>query len=337
MGSVSAADTDPHSVSIVVPVYRGASTISSLVDEILEMAEVGTTPGGARFAVAEVLLVHDCGPDDSDEAIRRLADRHEIVRPIWLSRNFGQHSATLAGMASTSTDWIATMDEDGQHDPADVPRMLDVALVNRATVVYAEPTNAAPHGRFRNAASQLAKFVFTRVLSGDNPPKFNSFRLVLGEVGRSVAAYGGAGVYLDVALGWVTQRFATCPVELRSEGDRVSGYPLRRLISHFWRLVLSSGTRPLRLVSVMGSIFAALGFLGAIVILTGRIIGAIDVAGWASLSIIVMVGTGMILFSLGLVAEYVGVAAQMAMGKPPFLIVGDLPEGPHGRRTTDAA
>ena len=89
----------------------------------------------------------------------------------------------------------------------------------------------------------------TRSSGGNDASIFHSYRLVLGEVGRSVAAYAGAGVYLDVALGWVAGTAATCPVRLRAEGDRPSGYSLRRLLSHFWRMVLTSGTRLLRLVS----------------------------------------------------------------------------------------
>ncbi len=83
---------------------------------------------------------------------------------------------------------------------------------------------------------------------------FSSYRLVVGEVGRSVAAYAGPGIYLDVAISWVARRIVTCPVEMRDEGDRPSGYSLRSLVSHFWRLVLSSGTRPLRWVSVLGAV-----------------------------------------------------------------------------------
>ena len=149
-----------------------------------------------------------------------------------------------------------------------------------------------------------------------------------GEIGRSIAAYAGSGVYLDVALGWITQDFTTCDVELRHEGDRMSGYSTRTLLSHFWRLVLTSGTRPMRGMSLIGVLFAGVGFMAAGVVLVGRLSGAITVAGWASLTIVVLVGFGLVLFSLGVVAEYLGIATRMAMGKPPFLIVGDIEDGP---------
>ena len=321
-----------HTISVVVPVYQGARTLPRLIDELEPLTRAQTTMGGVDFVVAEVLLVHDCGPDASDQIIRELAESHDFVRPIWLSRNFGQHAATLAGMASTASDWIATIDEDGQHDPADMSAMLDTALRERAAVVYAAPTNKPSHGWLRNSTSAAARWTFTKLLSSEGQPPYNSYRFMLGEIGRSVAAYSGSGIYLDVAIGWVSQRFATQPIRLRDEGDRVSGYSLRSLASHFWKLVLTSGTRPLRLMSLVGALFACVGFLAAIFVFVGRVSGAIDEVGWASLTTVVLVGFGLVLFSLGLVAEYVGVAARMAMGRPPFLIVSDTEQGPLGRQ-----
>src|SRR5206468_5877313 len=134
------------------------------------------TPNGFPFRVTEVVLVHDSAPDRSDVTIRQLATSYSYVHPVWLARNFGQHAATLAGMSSTSADWIVTMDEDGQHDPAAIGSMLDVALSTRSPLVYAEPTNEAPHGALRNSASGAAHLA-ARILGAGDLPHFHSFRL----------------------------------------------------------------------------------------------------------------------------------------------------------------
>ena len=324
-----------HSITIILPVYQGSATLWSLLEAIVPLTETTTTAQGNTLCVAEVLLVDDNGPDDSAKTIRQLAERHSFVRPVWLSRNFGQHAATLAGMASSTAEWIVTLDEDGQHDPASIADMLDVAIDQGSAVVYAAPTNAPPsHNWFRNSTSKMAKIIFAQVLCSGPAIPYHSYRLMLGDVGRSVAAYAGSGIYLDVALSWVNNSVATCPVTLSSEGDRPSGYSVRNLASHFWRLVLSSGTRPLRIMSVIGATFAAIGFVAAGTIFIGRVTGEIQVGGWASLSIMMLVGVGLVLFSLGLVAEYVGMAATMAMGKPPFLIVTDRQHGPLAKRPT---
>jgi polyisoprenyl-phosphate glycosyltransferase len=322
----------PHRISIVIPVYQGEHTLAALVQEIAKLTVPTATTGGHEFQVVELLLVNDKGPDRSDEVIRELAAEHDFIRPVWLSRNFGQHPATLAGMASSSGDWIVTMDEDGQHDPAEIGDFLDVALKEGSQLVYADPVNRPPHNMLRNGTSRLAKWVFATFLTGNTNGSFQSYRMVLGEIGRSVAAYAGSGVYLDVAMGWVAGQTASCPVRLRDEGARRSGYSTRSLFSHFWHLVLSSGTRALRMVSALGVLFACGGIGFAIYLLVVRVTSDAVTQGWTSTAVLVLVSTGAILFSLGVIAEYVGVAVNMAMGKPLYLIVGDPKDGPLGRQ-----
>lgn len=319
-----------HDISVVVPVYGGETTLAGVLEDLARWHEPFRTPDGHRARVAEVLLVHDCGPDRSDRVIRDAAATYDWVRPVWLSRNFGQHAATLAGMSSSGGDWVATLDEDGQHDPADLGVMLDRAMAEQADVVYADPVNPPPHGVLRNATSRLAKQSI-RLLSGRRDATlFHSYRLMLGDVARSVAAYSGSGVYLDVALGWVSRRTTTAPVRLRTE-DRASGYRWRTLLSHYWRMVVTGGTRILRVVSMLGVLFAAIGFLLAVFVVVARLSGRIEVSGWASTMVAVLVSSGTLLFAMGVVAEYLGVAVNMAMGKPLYLVVKDRADGPLAR------
>lgn len=320
-----------HVVSVVIPVYKGQDTLSPLVNTIAGLAGTNTSPDGNPWRVAEVVLVSDRGPDRSDETIRGLSIEFDFVRPVWLSRNFGQHSATLAGMASSGSEWIATLDEDGQHDPGDIGVLLDAALRDQAELVYGRPTNRPPHGVFRNASSRFSKIAVAAMSGNRNTENFQSYRLVLGEIGRSVAAYAGAGVYLDVALSWVTSRTTTAGITLREEDQRQSGYSTRKLISHFWRLILSSGTRALRLVSAIGAVLAVSGIVLAAYFVIQRIAGGNLPQGWTSLITVVLISSGAIMFSLGVVAEYLGVAVNMAMGKPPYLVVSDPARGPLGR------
>jgi polyisoprenyl-phosphate glycosyltransferase len=316
--------THVDSISVVIPVYSGATTLPELIKELEQLRSTQETPDGRQFRVDEVLLVWDRGVRGSEGVVRELAAREDWVRPVWLSRNFGQHPATLAGMTSSGGDWIVTMDEDGQHDPAYIGDLLDMAYRDRTQLVYASPTNRPPHGAFRNAASWLTKWLFLHILvPSDGVRAFNSYRLVLGEAGRSVAAYTGAGVFLDVALSWVVTNPSTCPVPMRQEGRPASAYNLRRLFSHFWRLVISSGTRPLRFVSTMGILLALLGFGVATYSAIQKAVGDINVHGWTSVFVAVLVVGGAILFALGVIAEYIAASASMAMGKPVYVVVRD--------------
>ena len=311
-----------HSVSVVVPVYQGEHTLEALVAEIAALVTEQTSPAGRRFKVQEVIFVHDGAIDGSHRTMQALASRHPFIRTIWLSRNYGQHPATLAGMASSASDWVVTLDEDGQMNPADIGRMLDVALSSGVPLVYAQPTNPAPHGWLRNLLSAAVKSLFVWIMGNRLVGRFHSFRLIDGEIARSLAAYCGSEVYLDVALAWVVRESAHCPVLLREEGGkRRSGYTYRRLIEHMWRLLLTSGTKPLRLISMIGGFAIIAGLLTSVYALYEKLTARIPVQGWTSLTVLLCLFSGLILFALGVIAEYVGVTLRMAMGRPLYLIV----------------
>lgn len=309
-----------HRVSLVIPVYRGAQSLPALMQEVAPLTLQQTTPDGNCFVICEVLLVHDCGPDRSDLALDALSAQYPFVQPVWLSRNYGQHAATLAGMASATGDWVVTIDEDGQQDPADIGCMLDSALSASLQLVYAQPTNPPPHGWLRNSLSQAAKTISAKVLGNTAIGRFNSFRLVDGEIARTLAAFCGNGVYLDVGLFWVTGRVGHCPVRLRKEIGRPSGYSYFKLFGHFWNLILTTGTRPLRLITIMGFFSIILAFAIAAYALHGKLYGQVPVQGWTSILIVVAFFSGGILTALGVIAEYLAVTMGIVMGKPLYVV-----------------
>jgi undecaprenyl-phosphate 4-deoxy-4-formamido-L-arabinose transferase len=276
-----------------------------------------------------VILVNDGAIDDSTSVMKAIASRHPFVTPLWLSRNFGQHPATLAGMASSTGDWVVTLDEDGQYNPMDIGAMIDTAEEDGAQLVYARPLNPPPHGLWRNLGSFAVK-TMGRFLAGSSEiGRFSSFRLIRGEIARGLAAYCGQGVYLDVALSWVVGKSSLQPVMFRAERGRASGYNFRRLVAHFWRFILTAGTRPLRIIAILGSlsIVAAVGVSAYAIWL--KLAHAVPIQGWTSLVTVVSFFSGIILFSLGVIAEYLAMTLTMAMGKPLYLIVS----GPDGSKT----
>jgi undecaprenyl-phosphate 4-deoxy-4-formamido-L-arabinose transferase len=324
--SADAADTTVYTISVVVPVYQGERTLAAVVAELEPYTRGARTPDGVDFRIAEVILVHDNGPDHSDVVMRTLAVQYPFVSILWLSRNFGQHAATIAGMAASKGRWILTMDEDGQHDPASIGAFLDTAIRERAGVVYAKFVNERPHGLFRATASKSSKRMLGAAFSLPDASQFQSYRLVRGDMGRKLASFAATGVYLDVALSWVTNRVATSPTRLRTPDGRVSGYSLPALFAYFWRMVLTSGTAGLRAVSVLGGVIAVIGVIIAIYVIASPNVGQDpETAGWASLMVAILLCSGAILVSLGVIAEYIGVSLNVSMGRPLYLVV-DNPE-----------
>jgi undecaprenyl-phosphate 4-deoxy-4-formamido-L-arabinose transferase len=205
--------------------------------------------------------------------------------------------------------------------------MLDAALNHAAPVVYAAPTNPPPHGSLRNALSRAGKVAVCWLVGNRQIADFNSFRLVRGDIARSLAAYCGHGVYLDIALSWIVSSWTTCPVTLRAERERPSGYSFGKLFAHFGRLILTAGTRPLRLISILGFVSIVVAVVLSAVMVWQRLTRQIPVQGYTSLLVVISFFSGGILFSLGVIAEYLAVTLSMAMGRPLFVTVS-RPRGP---------
>ena len=318
----------PHRISVAIPVYRGRATLPALVDELSRLNEPFDVGDGSKAVVAEVLLVDDCGPDNSNQVIEHLTRQFDFVRPVWLMRNFGQHAATIAGLASTRFEWVVTMDEDGLHDPRDIRSLLGKAISERCNLVYGRPTATTPHSRVRNVASiSLKKMVVPLLLGKDRSFYFSSFRCMTGEVARSVAAFANQGVYLDIALRWMVQESAIADVQFRQEGRDRSGYRMSTLASHFLRLVVSAGARPLRIASLVGLGSSLTGFVLVLVVFVRRLLGDIPVQGWTSLMAALLVIGGLILLMLGVLAEYMGAVVRRSLGAPLYVIATN----PRGR------
>jgi glycosyltransferase involved in cell wall biosynthesis len=325
-------NSDPHKLSVVIPLYRGAKTLRRIVEELSAFYEPTRTLENRFFQVVEVILVDDCSIDGTSEVMQSLSTGDSHIVPIWLTRNFGQHAATVAGMASSTSEWVVTMDEDGQHDPKDLGKLIDAAINAQSPVVYARSVIREPHGLIRNSLSRFLKtFALPVLISDKNFRFFSSYRLMTGEVARSVSVFANRGVYLDVLLLWISRSSAVCDVEYRNELRAASGYNYRKLGSHFLRLVLSSGTRPLRLVTVSGLLSFVSGLLGAVFVVQGKIANGYDLKGWASLTSTVLILGGLVLLSLGIIAEYVGVLVRKALGAPLYVVGSSPSSGPLSR------
>lgn len=303
-------------VSIVIPVYRGETTLPTLIEKIRSLVAEQSTPDGLKYVICESILVHDCGPDRSDLVLEEISASCPFVRVVWLSRNYGQHAATMAGMASASGDWVVTLDADGQHDPADIGRMLDTAVAGSLQLVYGQPVNSPPHGRLRN----LARRIVATMIGNDRLLDFNSQRLIDGEIARTLAAYCGNGVHLDVGLFWIVERIASCPVRQRDETARPSSYSGQKLQPHFWSLILTAGARPLRLITMLGIFSLVMAFGLSAHALYVEYLSNDSVQGWMSLLIATSAFSGLTLVALGVLAEYLAIATGSAMGRPLYVI-----------------
>jgi glycosyltransferase involved in cell wall biosynthesis len=272
-------------LSTVTPVYSGEKYLRTLVEH-LDTLRVSLDCADSPLRLIEAIFADDGSIDASAEELRKLQAEYPWVRVVTLSRNFGQHAATVAGLLHSSGDWIVTLDEDLQHHPQHIMPLLRNAITASRDIVYAHPMGDVHRSLFRDLSSKQYK-KFLSYLSG-NPfvSSFNSFRVIRGSIARAAASVASHETYLDVALGWFTSRVGTLSLPLvdqRYVESGSSGYSVRSLLRHARRLFISSEIKALRLGGVVGLISILASCLLTLYVLLSMSWRSIQ--GWSSLMI----------------------------------------------------
>ena len=312
-------------ISTITPVYAGDAYLARLVEEL---AALRATLAAATDEVmlAEAIFVDDGAIDESARCLEELRAKHEWIKVLRLSRNFGQHNATAAGILHSSGDWVVTLDEDLQHPPHMIVPMLKAAAEKRFDVVLGQAIRGSHGGSYRDILSRLAKKLIG-ALAGDRlVPFFSSFRVIRGSIARAAAKVCSHQTYFDVAVSWFTTRVCSLPMDLsdrRFTEEKSSSYSLMKLLSHAKRLLTSSDLHLFRIsVLVSGFSFALTLLLGLWVLLSYFLSPEVAAArGWASLMGAILLYGGIISLMLGFVLEVVKINLFQGQGKPIFFTV----------------
>ncbi|HVT59470.1 MAG TPA: glycosyltransferase family 2 protein [Thermoanaerobaculia bacterium] len=301
----------PPELSVVIPVFNGAATLPELLARLAPVL-------AAAVGSSEVILVNDGSRDGSWETIASLAAGRAAVRGIDLMRNYGQHNALLCGIRAASGALILTLDDDLQHPPEEIPRLL-AALAPGIDVVYGTPL-AERHGLWRDAASRVTKFVLQGAMGAAVARQVSAFRLFRTELREAFAQYGNPYVSVDVLLTWATTRFTAVPV--RHEGRRAgrSNYTLRLLVRHALNMITGFSVGPLKLASLVGFASTLLG-LAVLAYVVGRyLIQGTSVPGFPFLASLIAIFSGAQLFTLGIIGEYLARMHFSLMSRPIYTV-----------------
>lgn len=296
-------------VSVVIPVYD--SPAPELLAERLENVLAAT---GRSY---EIIFVDDASPSPATwPRIEQIAAARERVRVVQLSRNFGQQAATLCGLREARGALVITMDDDLQHDPADIPLLLEHA--HRDIVIGVLAAKQHPLGR--RAASRI-KGLFDRIVIGT--PKglqLSSFRLLSRTVVDGVLAMRTARPFLPALMFHVSKDAVGVPVTHSRRAAGRSGYTVRRLVGVFSNLVISNSSILLRAGAYTGFAFALVSFLVAAFVIYRKLVHGIEVQGWASLFAAVLLIGGLLLIELGIIGEYLVRIIESGETKPAYIV-----------------
>lgn len=307
----------PVKVSIVIPVYGSAAILPSLVSN-METALLEAAGEGAF----ELILVHDCGPDHAWSQITELAGTRPWLLGINLAKNVGQHNAIMAGLNLASGEYVITMDDDLQHDPADIPRLL-AALGPEVDLCYVE-FESRRHAAWKRLGSRFNGIVADLLLDKPKGLYLSPFRGIRRNVVDAVIRYDGPFVYLDGLLLQATSRIATIRAQHHQRSDGASGYSLRKSLSLWLKMATNFSVVPLRLISVAGVLGALLGFVLAIVVLVQKLLDPSMAIGWPSLIICILFFGSMQLLALGAIGEYIGRLLLTINRKPQYVVRGTV-------------
>lgn len=303
-------------VSVIVPVYRSQESLSELHQRLTEVL----TSQGLRF---EIIFVEDCGGDNSWQLIKEIAGRDERVKGLRMMRNFGQHNALLAGIREARGKVIATLDDDLQHPPEELPRLLQ-QIGNGHDVVYGSPKRQQ-HGLYRDMASQITKIVLQGAMGAKTARHVSAFRVFRTELRRAFEEYRSPSVNIDVLLTWATTRFTSIPVTHEARKYGQSGYSARKLIKHAINMMTGFSTMPLKLASVIGFLFAIFGGLVLAYVLMAYLIFGDSVPGFPFLASIIALFSGAQLLAIGIIGEYLARIYQRTIERPAYLLREAIP------------
>jgi undecaprenyl-phosphate 4-deoxy-4-formamido-L-arabinose transferase len=300
----------PHprpGLSIVVPVYRGATTIGRLVDALADL-----NPAGGL----EVILVNDGSPDNSGDVCRELVATARLpLVYVEHARNYGEHNAVMTGLRQARGDFVITMDDDLQNPPDEVVKLYDHARLGDWDVVYTRYA-VKQHAGWRNLGSRFANAVADRLLDKPKGLYLSSFRCMSSLVVRTVTQYSGPYPYVDGLVMQVTQRIDSIEVSHLPRLEGRSNYNLTRLVRLWLNLATSFSLAPLRLAVYAGLAMSDIGAIGAIATISEALFVHQTPSGWASTMVVLLLVSGVQSMILGVLGEYVGRTFLSANGKP---------------------
>jgi polyisoprenyl-phosphate glycosyltransferase len=300
-------------LSIVIPVYNSSKIISKLTLNITE--EIKKIK---KISIYQIILVNDCSNDNSWDEILNICNGDESVIGINLMKNYGQHNALMAGLHSASGDLIITMDDDFQHSPKEISKIID-KMDNGYDVCYTNYKNNK-YNTFKIFSSWINNKIFNLLIKKPKNIYLSSFKCFTKKICEEIKNYDGPYVYLDGLIFDITSNVSSVDVE---HLDRLSGnsnYNFLQLISLWLRVLTNFSIVPLRISTMIGMFMTFVSFCAILVIIVFKIRNPDIAAGWASLASLLLFFSGLQLIALGLIGEYIGRSYLKLNKKPQFII-----------------
>jgi undecaprenyl-phosphate 4-deoxy-4-formamido-L-arabinose transferase len=298
-------------ISVVVPVYNSELILPALIKRL--------APALASLASRyEVLLVNDGSRDQSWKIIQELSRSFPWVRGINLMRNYGQHNALLCGIRAARFDTLVTMDDDLQHPPEEIHKLV-AKLDEGFEVVYGYPEHHR-HGLLRDIASGLTKLALQRSMGAETARHVSAFRAFRTQARNAFADYHSPFVSIDVVLTWATTRFVAIQVRHDPRQAGASNYTFGMLFRHAMNMMTGFSILPLQLANLIGFLCTVFGGVVLVFVVGRYLLYGTTQQGFPFLASIIAIFSGAQLLALGIIGEYLARMHFRMMERPTYAV-----------------
>ena len=300
-------------ISIIIPVFNSENTIETLVNNIAKVL-------GDAYQF-EVILINDSSEDNSEKKCKLLVEKFSNVSLFSLSKNFGEHNAIMAGLNKCTGDYAVIMSDDLQHSADSLLELIKYGIEKKDNfdVIYTY-YNKKKYNFFKNIGSKFNDIVANFLLTKPKNLYLSSFKFINRFLITEIIKYQSPFTYIDGLILGTTNKIGKIKIEHSERVHGKSGYTLMKMIQLWSNMSTSFSIFPLRLSLLMGSVLSCVGFIFALIFIFNKLFNNIFPTGTAAIFVAVIIFSGVILVSVGLIGEYVGRMFVSLNKKPQFVI-----------------
>lgn len=301
-------------ISFVIPCYRSEQTVGAVIAEIFDT--IGKMP---KFD-CEIIAVDDHSPDHVFEVLGNLSKQDSRIKLIRFAKNFGQHAGLLAGIRASVGDYVVTVDDDGQCPVDRLTEMIE-PLENGWDISIAQ-YGKKKQSWFKNLCSKTNEIAANLLIDKPKHIQMGNFMAFKRFIAEEICRYTGPYPYLSGLFFRASVQVINIPMEERKRMQGGTTYTLKKLFALWINSFTAFSIKPLRAITVLGSFVACIGIIYGIVVLVRKLVNPAIAVGWSSIIVLISILGGLILFSLGLIGEYVG-RIYMSVNNTPQYVIGE--------------
>jgi glycosyltransferase involved in cell wall biosynthesis len=311
-------DQRPIAISVVVPVLNESANVVELARALVATLEPLCRQHGSADNAFEVMFVDDGSTDETWSLIARLHEQDSRVGGLRLSRRFGHHQAVTAGLDRARGAAVVVMDGDLQDPPEAIPELYQ-RHKEGYDLVYAI-RQQRQDTLVKRINSQLFWRTMNRVTGLSMPPEQMMLRVLSRRFVNALGEMRESARFVHGMMAWAGFRVTTVPVKHGERKAGVTKYNIGRQLSLALYALTSFSTTPLRIASVLGLVTAGLSFAMGIWLVMAKTFYGYSVEGWASIMTSLFFLSGLQMFVLGIIGEYLGKTYQEVQRRPLYFV-----------------